>query len=283
MRMFKSLSLAALLGAALSVHAQDNAAQAAARAALLQKMQDMDNNQGDNNNNDAMFNQPAQPAAAPAKSAASTKKKSKPAAAKPVPTPAPASRTVIQPAQPAPPVQPQFVQPQPAAIPPLSRDSAASQAYTPNQDNDAQSTARAALMQKMQEMDVQDMNSASMNPSASGNEAIGVVPAGTVMASNPPPALEPFFDAPPMIVETPQQQQIQQQHQSGKRHTFVAFQNQSTQPQVDHYGFAPIQPPAAPVSSEKEVELRALLSKYRADLITPTEYQSERARILSGP
>jgi hypothetical protein len=44
----------------------------------------------------------------------------------------------------------------------------------------------------------------------------------------------------------------------------------------------PIAAPDLPISAEKKQQLDALLSRYRADQITPDQYQAERAKILQG-
>lgn len=51
----------------------------------------------------------------------------------------------------------------------------------------------------------------------------------------------------------------------------------------DSTEFKPIVAPPLPISSSKEIELRALLSRYKADIITPEEYQKQRAEILAKP
>jgi hypothetical protein len=48
-------------------------------------------------------------------------------------------------------------------------------------------------------------------------------------------------------------------------------------------GLKPIDAPALPISAAKEEQLQALLAKYRADQISPAEYQSNRAEILAEP
>jgi hypothetical protein len=48
-------------------------------------------------------------------------------------------------------------------------------------------------------------------------------------------------------------------------------------------GLKPMAAPAAPISSDKQFQLEALLQKYRADLITPEEYHKQRAAILAQP
>jgi colicin import membrane protein len=48
-------------------------------------------------------------------------------------------------------------------------------------------------------------------------------------------------------------------------------------------GFKPIPQPPLPISAAKQEQLRALLAKYMADQISPAEYQSNRAEILAEP
>lgn len=47
--------------------------------------------------------------------------------------------------------------------------------------------------------------------------------------------------------------------------------------------FPPIQGPDLPISAAKQQRLSELLSKYRADQITPEQYHVQRAKILAGP
>jgi hypothetical protein len=44
----------------------------------------------------------------------------------------------------------------------------------------------------------------------------------------------------------------------------------------------PIEGPALPISAEQQQRLSALLARYKADEITPDQYQTERAKILHG-
>jgi len=44
----------------------------------------------------------------------------------------------------------------------------------------------------------------------------------------------------------------------------------------------PIEAPPLPISAEKKQQLDALLTRYKADQITPDQYQAERAKILQG-
>lgn len=47
--------------------------------------------------------------------------------------------------------------------------------------------------------------------------------------------------------------------------------------------FAPITAPPLPISQEKQTELQNLLSQYMANQITPVQYQQQRAQILAQP
>ena len=47
--------------------------------------------------------------------------------------------------------------------------------------------------------------------------------------------------------------------------------------------FPPLEGPPLPVSYEKQQKLGELLQRYKADQVTPEQYQAERAKILAGP
>ena len=48
-------------------------------------------------------------------------------------------------------------------------------------------------------------------------------------------------------------------------------------------GLKPITAPALPISATKEEKLQALLTKYKADQISPEEYHRQRAAIIAEP
>jgi hypothetical protein len=48
-------------------------------------------------------------------------------------------------------------------------------------------------------------------------------------------------------------------------------------------GMKPMEAPALPISASKEDQLQALLAKYKADQISPEEYHQQRAAILAQP
>lgn len=47
--------------------------------------------------------------------------------------------------------------------------------------------------------------------------------------------------------------------------------------------FVPMEGPPLEISSEKHDRLNSLLQRYKADQLTPEQYQTERAKILAGP
>ncbi|MGA2178530.1 MAG: hypothetical protein ABSH15_02965 [Verrucomicrobiota bacterium] len=48
-------------------------------------------------------------------------------------------------------------------------------------------------------------------------------------------------------------------------------------------GLKPIESPLLPVSAAQQAQLQALLSKYKANQISPEEYHNQRAEILAQP
>lgn len=191
------------------VRADDTPAQAAARAALMQQMNEMPA-------------QPAMPApvavkpSAPKVEALAPVVVAPPAARAPAPTSAPA------------PSAPMF---QPVATPAI--------------DSDAQAKARAALLQKMSEIESQ--------PAATPMPA----PEKVVVKKTEKPVVNMEIPAPAVMQPKP---------------AVVA------EPMVK-----PIETPALPISATKEDRLQALLQKYKTDQITPEEYHTERAKIMGEP
>lgn len=248
-----SLICAALLCAVVSLRADDNTAQAAARAALMQKMQELDSTQSDNSAPPppASENTPERPSA-PVEPPAPENQPP------PVPTPSiPPSQPVVAPA-------PEVVVPQtpPAAVVPAA--SASSGEMSPQAEEQAIISGRQGAVQPQ-------ATSAPANALPVMNE-MASPPAQTPVPVQPQKKrgffshiLHPFGHAShPAVVEVQHPQPTQG----------YAVKNNSN--------FAPITPPPAPVSPDQEAQLQALLEKYKADQITPDEYQAQRA-IIVGP
>lgn len=236
MQFSKFLSLfcaTAVCAGFISARADDTPAQAAARAALEQKMQELDAQ-------DASTNSAAPPAVVVTPSGAAQEQPAPPATVTTIPAPA-------------------ETQPAPVTISP---------------DNDAQATARAALDQKMRELDVQE---------ASTNAPAETQPADTAAQAAARAALDQKMrelDAEqaatnkqtlPMIVITPSNVAPSPLPPANVNYPGKAL------------GLKPIEAPAPPVSADKEAQLQALLAKYMADQVTPEEYQQQRAAILAEP
>lgn len=282
MRIFKSLSLVmAVVLCANFVRADDNAAQAAARAALMQKMQEMDSGQPDN---------------------------STPPPMAPAPTPNNQAMPAETPSEPQPETKPE---PTENTVP--AETFAPPQAASPAGDNASQSAARAALMQKMQEINSEPAaNPATAMPAATEPAPVATTPVTPQTNENSAQAQEQAIisqhtaqTAPQTVNVAPVPSETSEssaQTPAPQKHGFfshilhpfgegnrsaVTEQRQMTHaaPQSsakNNSGFAPVEPPPLPVSSEQEAQLQALLEKYKANQITPEQYQSERAAII-GP
>jgi hypothetical protein len=151
---FGILCATALCASILPVRADDNPAQAAARAAVLQKMQEQDA-AGTN----------VAPAATP-----------------------PSAPVVVAPVIPVP-AQPVVVQPVttvPAPAPDATMNPTAS-----STDNAAQAAARAAVLQKMQEQDAAGINAAPADATSSAPVVAAPVTTVSVVTTNPTPAPAP--------------------------------------------------------------------------------------------
>jgi hypothetical protein len=161
-------------------------------------------------------------------------------------------------------------QPALAATPPMTPVVPASAGDTP-----AQAAARAALMEKMGELNArqnQPANSASTSrvvipPAAAQPQAVQPTTPAPVVATAPPakPVAPPAKPVAPPVAPAVKPSPANENY-AGKS-----------------LGFPPIEAPPPPISAQKEAALQALLGKYMANEITPEEYQKERAAILAQP
>jgi hypothetical protein len=241
-----------VLATTVAVRAEDTPAQAAARAAMLEEI--------------SKLNAQQPPPAAPPAEAAPVEK---PAPAKPAndwtkvaPAEKPAETTPeteaiqakkaeakiveVKPAQPVTPAveQPMATKPvQPAAVQEAG-------------DNPAQAAARAAMEQKMAEM-----QSGMMPPAVETKPAVSVsqtTSSSTRTVSVPTPAPAPVAAVPSQTKPAP------------------ATYNY---PGKD-LGLKPLVAPALPVNTTQQAQLQALLQQYKADQISPEEYFKQREAIL---
>jgi hypothetical protein len=226
------LCAAAFCAGFIAARADDTPAQAAARAALEEKMRELDAQQ-------TATNVETPPAVVVTPSGAAQEQ----------PAPPPAITTI-----------PATPETQPAATTPA--ESQPAPATSPS-DNEAQAAARAALDEKMRELDAQE--------AATNAQTIPVI---TIT----PNAAAPAQAAP--VVETPPMQAAPVQAPA-------AAAPQMPPANVDYpgkdLGLKPIDVPPPPISADKQARLQALLVKYMADQISPEEYHKQRAEIIAEP
>jgi hypothetical protein len=154
--------------------------------------------------------------------------------------------------------------------------------FTRADDNANQAAARAALMEQMNDTG-NDMQSPTNAPVPAPQQPALTPP--PVMSTPPPvappvaptmPPMTNMMSAPvtPPVTQTPPPQPPP-----------PISPNLPTVP-------PPIQPtssenqlvaPPLPISADKQAQLEQLLSRYKADEITPAQYQEERTKILAQP
>ena len=131
-------------------------------------------------------------------------------------------------------------------------------------DNDAQAAARAALNQKMQELDEQE--------AATNSVTLPVITIAPVVAA-------PEQTSHPVETQPAPTAQVQAPAAAPTPTPSAADVNYPGK----ELGLKPIEAPAPPISADKQAQLQALLAKYMADQVSPEEYQQQRAAILAQP
>jgi hypothetical protein len=131
-------------------------------------------------------------------------------------------------------------------------------------DNPDQAKAREALAHSLFEMDAntstQPVTTYTPPPATATTTTPATTPATTAPVMSTPattPAPTPAPAPAPVIVAKPM-------------------------PSVSLPASPLAMPPPLPISEEKHQKLQELLTRYKADQITPEEYQKERAAILAG-
>jgi len=246
----------ATLSTAPTVFADDTEAQIKAREALEQKMKEL--------NTQPATKTPA-PASTTAKPAPAPVTKPAPAptpVAKPAPAPAPAPVTQSTPA-PAP-------APKPAPV------------AAPAKPVPAPVVAPVAVETKKKSSGKEPIFSEVPGPSTAGNvrttqlEAAPAPVTPPVVAAPATPA-QPAVVAAPAVVNQPAPAPAPTQPEAPK----VVTKSSAKAPKTG--GYQPLVAPASPLNASKEAQLADLLSKYRADQITPEQYHAARAKIIGAP
>ncbi|HKW28622.1 MAG TPA: hypothetical protein VJT54_04755 [Verrucomicrobiae bacterium] len=256
-KLYLVVCAATLCAIPLAVRADDNPAQAAARAALEEQMRALDMQQAPTNAPapaPATPAQPAQPAAATTPPATPTPAANPPAtetnqAAAPATTTQTTNASNVQPAQP-PPVA---VTPSSTTAPPPTNPPAATAAMTPAPTKaPAASNSGSSLFGPV--------------PPPSGGVPAGAMSEGSKAVTT---------SAAPTAVQTPGPGAVQSLPMEPSQN------NNSSAIPGQQLGLKPIVAPPLPISADQQAQLRALLEKYDAGAITPVQYQTERAKILN--
>ena len=153
-------------------------------------------------------------------------------------------------------------------------------------DTPAQAAARAALEQKMNELDAQQPAQAGATPPVVVVTSSGVAPEPSALPSAGNPSDNQAQAAALAALQREMAELDKQQPETTGSDAF--FPDSATKPASQNYagkklGFKPIEAPPLPISAAKQSQLQALLVKYKADQVTPEEYQAQRAAILAQP
>ena len=275
MKLLPAVCAAVFCASFISVRADDTPVQAAARAALEQKLNELDTTQTQAppvlvTPSGAVVVQPDKSATnvtrtVPAKTVTSPTAPAKTTSAtKAVPA---ASRTT-----PAAPVAPEPKNP-PAEVTPATPPPAETKPapmMTP-----VEPTAAATI--------TSETNAA---PAASGTTPaapVATMPTEVTPATPPPTETKP---APPAITPaagTVLQSPVRPATIKVKPGVMSATNQINAIYTGKELGLKPIESPLLPVSAAQQAQLQALLAKYKADQITPEEYHKQRAEILAQP
>jgi hypothetical protein len=289
-KLLSAVCATAFFWGGITVHAQDNPAQAAARAALMEKMSELD----------AQQNKPAN-ATPPAIVVTASGVTSQPTNAVPTvkPKPAATENVVMTPVNPpaskaekaaakakakqeadlaAAELKAQKEADAKAAKQKAADEAAAKAQAKAKAKLDAQQAA-ADLKAKKQAEAAAKVKSAPTTAPAAPVVFAPVPPQQTIPVATPPANQQPTATPPQAVVATPTAKPVA---------PAVAPAVKPVPPADADYagkslGLKPIEAPPVPVSAQKEAELQTLLAKYMANQISPDEYQKARAAILAEP
>jgi hypothetical protein len=256
--MSSAVCAAALILGSLTVHAQDNPAQAAARAALLGKMSELDTQQ----------NQPAPPVIVATPSGAVPEQTGQPTNAAPKVEPTP--KTTDDNAVMTPVNKP--VSKEDKAIAKAEKAAAAANAKQEADQAAADLKAKKEADRKAARQTAADEAAAKAQAKAKAKadaqQAAAELKAKkeATAAAKAQAGAQPAKPAAPGVAPAVKPPSPANASYAGKT-----------------LGFKPIEAPPPPVSAQKEAELQALLARYLANQVSPEEYQKERTAILAEP
>lgn len=171
-------------------------------------------------------------------------------------------------------------------------------------DTAAQAAARQALMQQMNNPDngVQETNGPVVAPAQPVTPPqTNLMPTMPPLTPPPPMTVTPPLSSQPMsnttnmladtnaVVQYPVNPALSATSQTNGAPIIVPPVNSNPAPAPPTFVSTPNQPaapgmtaPPLPINAAQQQELDALLAQYRANQISPAQYQSQRAKILAG-
>jgi hypothetical protein len=278
-RLLPAVVTISLLSSALVAHADDTPAQAAARAALMQQMNQMDTEQGSTNS----MTPPATPT-------------NPPTAAQPPASQPPAAQPPIS--QPT----PQFSTNVPVVTPPETGPAGPAEMPEPSELSKPNGTPDTSAPVSAQKANTATAISVPP-PSVLTNDA-AQYPVNPPLAPLPPPQGETSALTPAPTPAIDDQTHPVAVPASGSEGAWPkpVPSNSAGQPLAPGMTAGPggaslsretegtnsaaleqINAPPLPISPEKQAELQNLLSRYMANQITPVQYQEQRAQIMAEP
>ena len=149
------------------------------------------------------------------------------------------------------------------------------------QDNPAQAAARAALLDKMNELETApEVATPAPAPTAPIVPATVVVPETAPTVAAPAAATVSLADQKRATEAAKKQAVLEAKQRAANEKAHVV--TPVNEPAME-LGLTQVNAPAVPLSTIKQQELAGLLQLYKADKLSPEEYQSQRAAILAAP
>ena len=294
MKLLPTVCAVGICASFISVRADDTPVQAAARAALEQKMSEIDTNQTQPppvvvTPAGAAKVPPSKPATktVPAKATTPAAKATIPAATTTTNEPTPILVAPVAPAATMPteikPATPPSAETKPA--PTMTPAEPAAAATTTSETNAAPAASGTTPAVPVATMPT-EVTPATPPPTETKPEVptAEMKPAPTVETAQPAPvAIKP---APPAITPaagTVLQSPVMPATIKVKAGVMSATNQINAIYTGKELGLKPIESPLLPVSATQQAQLQALLAKYKANQISPEEYHNQRAEILAQP
>ena len=152
---------------------------------------------------------------------------------------------------------------------------------------------RDAMRNKISETSPQPATPATTVTPAPATPAKSAAPAApakpaptatTAAPATPPPAAPAAVAAPTATAtdsETDALRQAMHDRMAQSKTAEPVATNVKPPTKTQASNYAPLTPPASPLTATKEQRLQALLDQYKADQITPEEYHKQRAKIIA--